>query len=265
MKKSKKNVKKESREESKKTEDGATLGIVVVSNSEQEKSVGHLQVPPPTQSEEISLDEFLDLNHKSVAENIKNHPVPEADRVVVVGIMIDDSGSMVDLRHALIDGINLSIEAFRGAKGSDFYLDVRGFKKTYFKNFLRDLTDGSFGDYKPDYESTPLVATAISHFKSLRESEKKFQTMGIATTLAMLIITDGFPQDDPDEPVDFANIIRYDDYIVGIGCAEKGEDIPKYKAIFKEMGIKNIFTPTSTSAEIRHAINQFSQSVATLG
>lgn len=223
--------------------------------------------PEPNQI--IDLDQFLNLQADQSAQSGGSSArveMPEADRVVMVGIFADDSGSMENLRQAVIDGLKMSVEAFKGAKGSDFYLDVRGFCGTYFSGMLKDVKDDSFDRYDPSFGSTPLISHAISHIKGLTGKAKQYRSMGIPTTIALLIMTDGDPNHEEEGPADFKDHIESANYIVGMGFAESNseEAVRKYRNLFKEMGITKTVTPKSAPAEVRHAINQFSQSVASI-
>ena len=228
-------------------------------------------MPEPTPEPEpsaIDLDDFLNTQTgNSPAPRIRV-ALPEADRMAVVGILADDSGSMRDLTTAVLEGLNLSIEAFRGAKGSDFHLDVRGFKQPYFRGMLRDVKPDSFNDYNPDYFRTPLVRFSISHLTDLRSQASQYRSLGIPTTVALLIITDGLPEGDDCYPEQFQDQLDANDFVVAMGISPRSDDrsdyIRQYQALFEKMGITQIVTPNSAAAEVRHAINQFSQSVASI-
>lgn len=227
------------------------------------------QIPKSIPVPVTDLDQFLNLPATGPAQSIARNitiQMPEADKLVIVGLFIDDSGSMNHLRNAVIDGAKVSVEAFRGAKGSDFYLDVRGFKRKYFQGFLKDVTDGCLGEYMPDYGETPLITKSINHLQGLRSLAEQYQSMGISVTVALLIISDGFPNNEEVRPKKFAEVIEAGDYIVGMGCAPVGDDesVTAYRYLFESMGITNIMTPKAMASEVRHAINQFSQSVAAI-
>lgn len=228
---------------------------------------GTITTAEPTQT--VDLDQFLNLQADQSAESggtSSRVEMPEADRVVMVGVFTDDSGSMENLRQAVIDGLKMSIDAFKGAKGSDFYIDVRGFNGTYFSGMLKDVKDDSFDRYDPSFGSTPLISHAISHIKGLTGKAKQYRSMGIPTTIALLIMTDGQPNNDDEGPSKFKDHIESANYIVGMGFAESNDEgaVQKYRSLFKEMGIVKTVTPKSAPAEVRHAINQFSQSVASI-
>ncbi|MEK7585488.1 MAG: hypothetical protein AAB455_03185 [Patescibacteria group bacterium] len=226
-----------------------------------------ISAPPPTDPT-VDLDQFLNLQQpgQSVGSVKTGVDIPDADRVVIVGIFADDSGSMTHLYEAVKDGFKLSVEAFRGAKGSDFYLDVRGFMGVFFQGLLKDVIPTSFDRYDTSHNTTPLCSYTIAHLKDLHAKAEQYRRMGIPTTVSLLIITDGDPYRDEALPTDFANTVQSGDYIVGMGIAQEGNDaaMAKYGQLFKAMGATKIVTSKSAPAEVRHAINQFSQSVASI-
>jgi len=227
--------------------------------------------PAPTPEPEpntIDLDDFLNTQPANSPTPRIRVALPEADRMAVVGILTDDSGSMEELKSAVIEGLTLSIEAFRGAKGSDFHLDVRGFKKSYFRGMLRDVKPESFNDYHPSHPKTPLVSYSIAHLKDLQSQASQYRNLGIPTTVALLIITDGLPEGDNCYPEQFKDQLDANDFVVAMGIAHQVDDknyyVREYQALFAKMGITKLVTPSSAAAEVRHAINQFSQSVASI-
>jgi hypothetical protein len=229
--------------------------------------------PPTVDPDTIDLDTFLNTStsQASTPGQASSHSrvaMPDADRMAVVGIFVDDSGSMKGFEGAVIEGLNLSVEAFRGAKGSDFYLDVRGFMKEYFKGLLKDITTGTFKRevYYPDYESTPLISYGIDQLQKLREKARQYMELGIPTTVSQLLITDGFPNTESHVAEEYPDFIEQQDYIVGMGVSHNySEDrAAAFRELFERMGIKVMVTPQSDPAEVRHGINQFSQSVASI-
>jgi hypothetical protein len=216
----------------------------------------------------VDLDQFLNLQpdpDPNAAEPGSRGILPEMDRVTVVGIFVDDSGSMDGLGHAVLDGLALAVSAFKGAKGSDFYLDVRGFRGELFSGPLKNVQGDSFKDYAPEYNCTPLVTHTKDHLRKLHEQAKQYQMVGIPTTVALLIITDGLPNEESCSARDFAEVVGPGDYVVGMGITKRGESgVASYKELFREMKITKTVTPTADAAEVRHAINQFSQSVASI-
>ncbi len=213
----------------------------------------------------IDLDKFLDTS-KPVQTGQINPTIykPKADRMVVAGLFLDDSGSMRRMRQAVIDGLALCTKAFRGAKGSDFILDVRGFGDSFYSGPLAGINEATFESYHPFYDISPLCKYAKRQLVDLHYKAGEYRAMGISTTVAQLLLTDGEPNSDirPDE---YRNAIEPADYLVGMGITNSsGEYSDMFGELFEKMGINNIMTPKADPAEVRHAINQFSQSVASI-
>jgi hypothetical protein len=228
---------------------------------------GGVLAPNPDEVSLVDLDDFLELEPDPSQQNTsKVVNMPSADRMAIVGIFVDDSGSMSGLSRSVIDGLNTSVEAFKGAKGSDFLLDVYGFCGRYYDGMLKDIPDDAFRRYSPDYNSTPLISHSVEQLNRIREKAKQYRNMGIPTTVALLIITDGLPNYESMEPKEFGGHVEPGDYIVGMGVAHPGSDtgVMEFRDLFKEMGIEDVVTPNSDPADIRHAINQFSMSVASI-
>lgn len=217
----------------------------------------------------VDLDQFLNTGAGDPAQPAPGTSavtMPEADRIAIVGILADDSGSIRDagLEQAVVDGLTLSVEAFRGAKGSDFALDVRGFKGQLFRGMLKDVCEDSFRGYEADYGETPLVSHASSFLRELHTKAEQYRAMGIPATVALLIVTDGQPNGEEAQPEDFKKHIVAGDYIVGMGIGNGERSVATFSALFKTMGVAKVVTPKAAAAEVRHAINQFSQSVASI-
>jgi hypothetical protein len=217
----------------------------------------------------VDLDQFLNTgagDPAQAAQGSRAVTLPEADRIVIVGILADDSGSIRNsgLERAVIDGLKLSVDAFRGAKGSDFALDVRGFKRSLFCGMLKDAGEHAFDGYAADFDHTPLVAHAGSFLRELHAKAEQYRNMGIPVTVALLLVTDGLPYCDSEDPEAFTALIAAGDYVVGMGIGDDEHAVAKFSALFKAMGIAKVMTPKAAPAEVRHAINQFSQSVASI-
>ena len=53
--------------------------------------------------------------------------------------------------------------------------------------------------YMPDYGETPLITKSINHLQGLRSLAEQYQSMGIFVPVALLIISDGFPNNEEVE------------------------------------------------------------------
>lgn len=227
-------------------------------------------VDPLDDNTEVDLDNFLNFktsNAEAQQAKVAGLEMPKADRLVVVGFGIDDSSSMRGSEDAVRNGIRAAVDAFKGAKGSDFYLILRGFTRIYFQGFISKLTSSIINSYSADCGNTPLITLSINLMQQAREVADQYRNAGISTSVAALIITDGEPNGETCTPGNFAKYIQPTDYIVGMGVRQSESDASAeiYQDLFKKMGIKTpVMTPTSNPATIRHAINQFSQSVASI-
>jgi len=190
--------------------------------------------------------------------------MPAADRLVVLGIFLDDSGSMSGLERAVQQGLALSVASFRGAKGSDWYLDVRGFRTIYFQGMLKDVTDDTFDGYEPDYGSTPLISHGFRQLDGLHKTAGSYREIGIPTTVGQLLMTDAEPNGEDYKAEDFVEHIRCGDYITGMGIVGESRYSSSFQTLFTRMGIERILTPRSQEAEVRHSFDEFSQSVSAI-
>lgn len=220
----------------------------------------------------VDLDQWLgsrQLPAPSKTTTPSRLALPNTDRMVIVGAVIDDSRSIANanLTHTVIDGMKLVVQSLQGARGADYYLDFTGFDRQIFDGMLSSARADSFDGYDPSFGSTPLVATAVRHLVRQRERAGGYREIGIPVTISLLLLTDGLPVDDPTPPQQFGEMVNAADYIVGMGIAPKGDKRAEavYRGLFQQMGITRVYTPSSDPADVRHAMNEFSQSVASIG
>ena len=224
-------------------------------------------------TETIDLDEFINEGQGGPGSaNTGRHLPTELlmghDRVTVVGILLDDSGSMRGLEGAVTEGLDLAVKAFGGAKGSGFYLEVAGFKKNYFSGPLDKVGRRAWEGYYPDYESSPVITQTLELIKTLQKIAQKYRASGIATRISLLIMTDGQPNQESEAARErFTREVNQLDYVVGMSVEHdrsEGDNVSRGFQFFREMGIKKVMTPKADQAEVRHSINEFSQSVASI-
>lgn len=214
----------------------------------------------------IDLDAFMGAapeEENQPANQIFTSNMPDSDRITIIGVFADDSGSILDagLEKDVVSGVNLCVNALKGAKGADFYLDIRGFGTTFYSSLLKNYSDFGRG-YDPRYDSSPLVRQTMRQYEFLRAKAEEYTRQGIPASVAYMIITDGLPNRDVDKS-HFKEKVVAGDFIVGIGVQSAGADKVAYKELFSGMGIKKIMTPRASGSEIRRAVNEFSQSVVT--
>jgi len=219
--------------------------------------------------EPIDLDDFLDRSGEEAGgesgpqASLPQSEMPTKDRLCIVGLFVDDSGSMDHLEEAVKDGLKLAVNSLRGAKTCDYYLFAKGFRRTYYKGMLRGVEKNSFDAYRPDYGETPLISRVIEFVRELVQVANKYRLRGIPTTIALLIMTDGEPNSESAEPKDFKEYIGNVNYVEGMGITEP-DKARIFRTLFKKMGIEVIVTPKSDPKEVRHGFSQFSQSVASI-
>jgi len=247
-------------------ERGSVMSVSVVGADEEEV-------------DDIDFDDFLKKEQVKKASSSQQQSqatveliMPNSDRVTVVGILVDDSSSIGEryLTNSIIEGVQLGMEAFRGARGSDFFLHIQGFKRVYFSGLLADMDMENFKqEYYPNLTYTPLVTTALLLLDAIRKIAEGYRSKGIPATEALLMITDAGTWQENHVPEEFAEKLKGSScYVEAIGVAlpKHPQDEVFYKGIFMRMGLveENIKTPSSNPAEVRHAINEFSRSVSSI-
>jgi hypothetical protein len=197
--------------------------------------------------------------------------IPDSDRVLILGLATDDSGSIDQsgLSSGVKEGVELCFKACSGIKGSDAHILWKGFNRTYFNGLVRshNLEDKSlFHSFNPDHHETPLLSQlCIPMMKEIHDLAQKYSAQGIATTVALLIMTDG--RASPGETnlsSEFVSLILPTDYIVGMGVSNSESEIKYFTDFFKSVSIKRTVSPKASATELRRAMNAFSQSVANL-
>lgn len=216
----------------------------------------------------VDLDAFLNANASAVGQQPgvvqAQLPDPQSDRMLVALFLVDDSGSMSTLKDAVIEGLTLSVRTLQGVKGSDCYAKVLGFHGTYFEGMINTVGERQFESYTAA-GGTPLISVATSLLRDGIQVADTYRNQGIPTTIAMLILTDGIPDGDEWAHVgNFKALVGPQDYVVGMGIANGESAEQVFVDCFKQMGLTKFVTPKDTPTAVRRAINQFSQSVASI-
>lgn len=209
----------------------------------------------------MDLDSFLGNAKSSSSSNLPN--MPESDKITVVGILVDDSGSMVDSAADVISGVNQVLDALRAAKSADFYVNIHGFTGTYYTGMLRDLKETFGSKYYAAHGESPLIDTAIKNYKLMQEITDTYSSQGIPSTVAYLVMTDALPNGDMNYPTTFKDLIAQNpaNLVVGMGITRSPSGAIEYQNLFSLMGITKMMTPSASGSEIRNAMNEFSRSV----
>ena len=193
--------------------------------------------------------------------------------ITIVTVLLDDSGSIAnrEIAEKLTEGVNDMIEELKtiASKGREIFLNITGFRKRYFcGNVLNANPEKIIESVWFDYDYTPLVKTAIRLVRNAEHAETTLNEQGISVAVSMLLITDGSPQRDSYDPPDFKRdcVQKHSHWnFAGMGITgdcefDALEDRQRFTALFEEMGINKIVTPSSNG--VKEALYQFSRSVS---
>ena len=192
----------------------------------------------------------------------------QASEVVLVSLLIDDSGSIRFGNNAQLvrDGHNTVLDSLQQAKAKEGVLIATSYLNGTVLYPYRKIDDADKMDAKnfnPN-GSTPLYDRAIVLCGQVIAKTKEFEDNGIPVRTISCIVTDGADQGSRATARDAKNIIedllRREKHIVaGMGIEDGTTD---FKQVFSDMGIRAewILTPKNSDKEIRKAFQLFSQS-----
>ncbi len=195
----------------------------------------------------------------------------EATEVVIVAMLVDDSGSIrfAGNAQAVRDGHNLVIEALTGSKQKDRILIHTRYLNGNYILFPYCLLDGAVKMDQSNYNpmgGTPLYDESVVILGTVIAKVREFADNGVPVRAITLIVTDGHDEGSRKaSPGDVKTLV--DDMlsterhiIAAMGVDDGG--VMDFREVFKEMGIPDewILTPGSDPKEIRQAFNTFSQS-----
>ena len=193
----------------------------------------------------------------------------KASEVVLVSLLLDDSGSIEDAGNtgAMKDGVNGILDALAGAKKRDdvlVYIELlnRGLLQPYV--LLKDASRLSAGNFRP-YGQTPLFAKSTQFLGAVIAKAQEFAMNGVASRTVSLIVTDGGDNaSGKTRARDVAAILRdmlatESHIIFGYGISDGVTD---FKKVFSGMGVKpnSVLTSANDPKEIRRSFQLFSQS-----
>lgn len=194
----------------------------------------------------------------------------EASEVVLVTILVDDSGSIAAAGNtdAVRSGHNLVVQSLLGARRRDEVLfHTRYLNGPVLNPFRRVdqavLLDGT--NYDPVL-GTPLYDQAVVVLGTVLAKAQQFAQSGVAVRTVTLFITDGGDCDSKRHGArEVAAIVRdmrrsEQHVVAGLGIHDGSTD---FAQVFQQMGIdpRWILTAASSAKEIRAAFALFSQSV----
>jgi uncharacterized protein YegL len=191
----------------------------------------------------------------------------EASEVVLINVLLDNSGSMTGEDAAVRLGFNELCAALTATKQQDNIVLLAS-----------TLNDGVIIPYTPLHTvpimdtnnfrihgGTPLYKETMNTLATVIAKTKDFENNGIQVRTITLIMTDGGDTDGGVDVTDISTVItdmvgseRH--IICGMGFGNPGE----FRRVFGQMGISSqwILTAQSTPDEIRKAFQVFSRSAA---
>lgn len=197
-----------------------------------------------------------------------------ATEVVLVGALIDDSGSirMAGNSEAMREGHNLLIDSLSGAgqKTRDGILMMTRYLNEVQPLFpfvpIGQATKMTTKNYNPN-GGTPLYDQTAIFLATMLAKWQEFMDSGIPCRTISVIVTDGHDEHSVRQDLQSTGdlvrdmLMRESHIIAGMGLADhRGPDF--FKKIFSDMGILDewILTPNSDPKEIRKAFHTVSQS-----
>lgn len=213
-----------------------------------------------------------DLTAKMQAAMGTPADVVVAAEAVLLGLLIDDSGSIVAANNTqnIIDGHNLVLEAVGGAKHSG---DIMAHTR-YLKGFVlypwvpvSQVIRMDSSNYRPQ-GLTPLYDEMAVMLGCVLAKSQEFANLGMPVRTITLVVTDGHDEGSTRQTPDSVKAVVQDmlmqemHIIAGMGIDDGG--YIDFRAVFRSMGIKGewVLTPKNSTKEIRAAFRTFSQSAA---
>lgn len=191
------------------------------------------------------------------------------NEVILVSLLIDDSGS-IEFGHNvqnMVDGHNLLIDAFKGAKQQD---NILWMCQTLNSKVISPWCELSQAPRLPhaNYNAihgTPLYDATMVHLASVLMKFKEFEGAGVPARTITGLVTDGM--DEHSQKHRAVDVCRFIESLTGrehhilAGMGIQYQQTP-FRQVFGEMGIpdKWILTPKSDPKEIRAAFQTLSQS-----
>lgn len=192
----------------------------------------------------------------------------QASEVVLVTMMIDDSGSIRFASNAQVvrDGHNLVVQSLQGSKQKDGVLVHTRYLNGTVLYPYRKLDEAVLMDqsnYDPN-GGTPLYDQTVVLLGTVLAKWKEFQDCGVPCRTITAIVSDGADEHSKGGPQQVKTLVQdmlqKEIHIVSaMGIDDKRTD---FKRVFEDMGIRDewIMTPGNSPSEIRKAFQVFSQS-----
>ncbi|MFH1098784.1 MAG: hypothetical protein V1723_02610 [Candidatus Uhrbacteria bacterium] len=198
---------------------------------------------------------------------VKVDDVP-ASEVFLVGILVDDSGSIrfASNAQAVRDGHNGVMTALKDSKqGSGILVHCRYLNGTILYEVvpLDQAVEMTAHNYDPN-GCTPLYDQAIVLLGTIAAKAQEFADAGVVCRTATLLVTDGNDEHSRARAVDVKKIVdamlKAERHIVaGLGVDDGSTN---FRQVFRDMGIRDewMLTPGNTPSEVRRAFQVFSRS-----
>lgn len=194
----------------------------------------------------------------------------EASEVVLVTMMIDDSGSIrfAGNAQAVRDGHNMVLEALAASKQQNNILVHTRYLNgsvLYPYCFLSEAIKMDSSNYDPNL-GTPLYDQTVSLLGTVLVKSQEFAENGVSVRTVTLILTDGADEHstkvksaDSVAPV-IKDMLKAETHIIAIMGVDNG--YTDFRKVFSEMGIRDewVLTSGNNPSEIRKAFQLFSQS-----
>jgi len=194
----------------------------------------------------------------------------QASEVVLVTMMVDDSGSIrfAGNAQAIRDGHNLVLDSLSKSKQSDSILvHTQYLNGTILYPYcsLDQAVRMDDHNYNPN-QGTPLYDQSVVLMGTVLAKTKEFSDNGVPVRTVTMVLTDGSDQHSrrsmaKDVKCLVDDMMMAETHIVAALGVEDGMGTD-FSDIFREMGLRDewILTPGSNESEIRRAFQVFSQS-----
>jgi hypothetical protein len=193
----------------------------------------------------------------------------QASEVVLVTMMVDDSGSIrfSGNSQAIRDGHNLVLDALSDSKQKDSVLVHTQYLNghiLYPYCALDQAVKMDNHNYDPN-QGTPLYDQSVVLMGTVLTKTKEFADNGVPVRTVTLILTDGCDQHSRHHRAnDVKNLVNdmlmAETHIVAALGVDDGTT--DFRDVFREMGLRDewILTPGNNESDIRRAFQVFSRS-----
>ena len=216
-----------------------------------------------------SMDAFTIVDPGAQIQNALGVDVDDvtASDVVLVTIMVDDSGSMHVNRDVAAEGHNEILDALnKSAQKDNLLVHSRLLNGQLISPYCSldqvDRLDPGV-NYKCN-QGTPLYDQSIVLLATVLAKTQEFADNGVPARSVTLIVTDGADVHSTSRPREVRSVVedmlRTENHIIAFMSIEDG--YTDFKQVAREMGIRDewILTPANSAKDIREAFALFSQS-----